>query len=81
MYGELEILRMVAELRHEELIATAGKQRWLKQQQASQPDKTATSWSLANWIGIQLVTLGCHLLVQQPGLLPQSPRMGKCIGC
>ncbi len=82
MYGELEILRMVAKLRHAELMAAAQMQQLLKCQQASQPDNTAPGLALANWMGIQLVTLGYRLLgARQPSLVAQGRGMDKCVGC
>ena len=82
MYGEIEILRMVAELHHAELMAAAHRQRLLKCQQVSQPSIAALRSAFITWIGIQLVSLGCRLLAdRQPRLVAQWHGMDKCLDC
>ncbi|CAN5415723.1 hypothetical protein BH10CHL1_BH10CHL1_44850 [soil metagenome] len=82
MYGEIEILRVVAELRHAEMIEEACMHRQAKLLEASLHDNSAPRSALVTWMGMRLVSLGCRLLGnQQSGLLLQRHALDKYIGC
>ena len=51
MYGEFEILRMVTELRHAELLAAAYRAQQLKTQHDCQPGNALYKSAIVEWLG------------------------------
>jgi len=61
MYGQFEVLRMVDELHHEELLANAQRYRLTKV--LDDPcNKAIAKQPIRQWLGSRLVFLGCRLL-------------------